>query len=65
MNHFAIVIKHVEQGLAKYKHGRILLQDHVAYMLFIYSAQVGEYSVYNMRKGPGRGLLYQVSRLAL
>lgn len=63
VNHFIIVIKHMwAKDWHQYRHGRILIQDHAAYMLFIYSlARVGEYFESNMRRGSGRGLLYEVS----
>ena len=62
VNHFTIVIKHMwKKDWHQYRHGRTLIQDHAAYMLFIYlSARVGEYFESNMRKGSGRGLLYEV-----
>jgi hypothetical protein len=65
VNHFVIVIKHMwKKDWHQYRHGRILVQDHAAYMLFIYSsARVGEYFESNMRRGSGRGLLYEVSGL--
>ena len=67
VNHFVIVIKHMwMKDWHQYRHGRILVQDHAAYMLFIYSsARVGEYFESNMRKGSGRGLLYEVRGLIL
>lgn len=41
------------------------MQDHALYQLFIYSSsRVGEYIESNMRRGSGRGLLYEVSRLS-
>ena len=50
----------------QYGHGRILAQDRAAYMLFVYSsARVGEYRESNMRRGSGRGLLYEVSGVIL
>ncbi|KAL2036378.1 hypothetical protein N7G274_010911 [Stereocaulon virgatum] len=60
VNHFVILIKHMwQKDWHQYRHGRILVQDHAAYMLFIYSsARVGEYFESNMRRGSGRGLLY-------
>ena len=67
VNHFVIVIKHMwMKNWHQYRHGRILVQDHAAYMLLIYSsARVGEYFESNMRRGSGRGLLYEVSGLIL
>ncbi|MCJ1278125.1 hypothetical protein MMC21_005940 [Puttea exsequens] len=58
-------LRHVIKNMWKkdwhqYRYGRILVQDHAAYMLFIYSsARVGDYFESNMRKGSGRGLLYE------
>ncbi|KAL2044986.1 hypothetical protein N7G274_002761 [Stereocaulon virgatum] len=42
VNNFAIVIKHMwAKDWHQYRHGRILVQDHAAYMLFIYSLVCG------------------------
>jgi len=66
-NYFVIVIKHMwKKDWHQYRHGRILVQDHAAYMLFIYSsALVGEYLESNLGRGSGRGLLYEVSGVIL
>lgn len=41
------------------------MQDHALYQLSIYSSsRVGEYIESNMRRGSGRGLLYEASRLS-
>ena len=55
VNHFVILIKHMwKKDWHQYRHGRILVQDHAAYMLFIYSSgRVGEYFESNMRRGSG------------
>lgn len=67
VNYFVIVIKYMwMKDWHQYRYGRILVQDHAAYMLFIYSStRVGEYFESNMRRGFGRGLLYKVSGLIL
>ena len=65
VHHFVILMKHLwKKDWHQYRHPRTLIQDHAAYLLFIYtSARVGEYFESNMRRGSGRGLWYKVSKL--
>lgn len=67
VNHFIILIKLMwKKDWHQYKNGRILVHDHAAYMLLIYSlGRVGEYFECSICRGSGRGLIYEGSGLTL
>ncbi len=63
VNHLVILINHMcKKNWHQYRHERILVQNHAAYMFFICSSErVSEYFESNMRRGSGRGLMDEVS----